>query len=103
MNNAFESIQKGLMEAIEFAQGEKSNSVVHEIPLVDVKGLRQKLGMSQIELASLFDISLSTVQHWERGARKPRGPALVLLNVLSKEPEAFKRALSLDSTNYVSI
>ncbi|MGB0384412.1 MAG: helix-turn-helix domain-containing protein [Ardenticatenaceae bacterium] len=95
MNNAFESIQQGLLEAIEFAQGEKSKSVVHEIPLVDVTGLRQKLGMSQIELASLFGISLSTVQHWERGVRKPRGPALVLLNVLSKEPEAVKRALSL--------
>ena len=51
MNNAFESIQQGLLDAIEFVQGEKSKSVVHEIPLVDVKGLRQKLGMSQIELA----------------------------------------------------
>lgn len=95
MNNAFESIQQGLLEAIEFAQGETSKSVVHKIPGVDVKGLRQKLGMNQMELASLFGISLSTVQHWERGVRKPQGPALVLLNVLSKEPEAVKRALSV--------
>lgn len=95
MNNAFESIQQGLLEAIEFAEGDKSKSVVHEIPLVDVTGLRQKLAMSQTELASLFGVSLSTVQYWERGVRKPRGPALVLLNVLSKEPEAVKRALSL--------
>lgn len=95
MNPAFESIQQGLLEAIEFAQGEKSKSIVHEIPLVDVKGVRQKLDMSQIELASLFGISLGTVQNWERGTRKPGGPALVLLNVLSKEPEAVLRALSV--------
>ena len=95
MNPAFESIQQGLLEAIEFAKGEKSKSIVHEIPSVNVKVLRQKLGMTQIELAGVFGISLSTVQHWERGVREPRGPALVLLNVLSKEPEAVFRALSV--------
>lgn len=31
MTHAFESIQQGLLEAIEFAKGEESKSVVHEI------------------------------------------------------------------------
>jgi putative transcriptional regulator len=50
--------------------------------------------MSQSEFASAFGISVSTLRHWERGERKPQGPALVLLNIVSKEPETVLRALA---------
>ncbi len=43
--------------------------------------------MSQSEFASAFGISVSTLRHWERGDRTPQGPALVLLNVVAKEPD----------------
>ena len=61
---------------------------------VDVKAIRSDLDMSQNEFASAFDISVNTLRHWERGDRKPQGPALVLLNVVAKEPETVLRALS---------
>ncbi|RKX57894.1 MAG: transcriptional regulator [Thermodesulfobacteriota bacterium] len=86
MNTAFESIKQGLTEAIDFAQGKTSKAVVHEFSPIDVKAIREKIGMSQSEFASAFGISLGTLRHWERGDRKPRGPALVLLNVVAKEP-----------------
>jgi len=50
--------------------------------------------MTQTEFATAFGISVSTVRHWERGDRSPAGPALVLLNVMEKEPNAALRALS---------
>lgn len=50
--------------------------------------------MTQIEFASNFGISLGTLRHWERGDRTPRGPALVLLTVLSKNPNAVIQALA---------
>lgn len=50
--------------------------------------------MSQSEFASAFGISVSTLRHWERGDRIPHGPALVLLNVVAKEPEVVLRALA---------
>lgn len=50
--------------------------------------------MSQTEFASAFGISVSTLMHWERGDRKPQGPALVLLNVVAKEPQAVLSALA---------
>jgi putative transcriptional regulator len=50
--------------------------------------------MTQAEFAAAFGISLGTLRHWERGDRTPRGPALVLLNVVAKEPEAVLRALN---------
>ena len=94
MSKAFQSIKQGLAEAIEFAQGQKSGAVVHEFAPLDIKAVRAKVGMTQTEFATTFGISLGTLRHWERGDRKPRGPALVLLNVVAKEPEAVLRALS---------
>ncbi len=94
MNTAFESIKQGLTEAIDFAQGKTSKAVVHEFSPIDVKAIREKIGMSQSEFASAFGISLGTLRHWERGDRKPRGPALVLLNVVEKEPRVVLKALS---------
>ena len=52
------------------------------------------MGISQTEFASAFGISVSTLRHWERGDREPRGPALVLLNVIKKEPQVVLNALA---------
>ena len=61
---------------------------------IDVKAIREKVGMTQTEFAASFGISLGTLRHWERGDRKPHGPALALLNVVAKEPKAVLRALT---------
>ncbi len=94
MGEAFNSIKQGLTEAIEYSKGKSNKAIVHNFTSVDVKAIRKKVAMSQAEFASAFGISLGTLRHWERGDRKPRGPALVLLNVVAKEPEAVLRALS---------
>lgn len=94
MSNAFRSIKQGLEEAIEFSKGKPGKAVVREFSPVDVKNIRAKIGMSQSEFASAFGISVSTLRHWERGDRVPQGPALVLLNVVAKEPKAVLKALS---------
>lgn len=94
MSEAFESIKQGLTEAIEFAKGQPGKAVVHEFTPLDIKAVRAKVGMTQAEFAMTFGISLGTLRHWERGDRKPQGPALVLLNVVAREPEAVLRALN---------
>ncbi|GAB4455485.1 MAG: helix-turn-helix domain-containing protein [Anaerolineae bacterium] len=94
MSEAFNSIKQGLTEAIEYNNGQINKAIVHEFTPVDVKAIRKKVSMSQTEFASAFGVSVATLRHWERGDRKPRGPALVLLNVVAKEPEAVLRALS---------
>jgi len=78
---------------LEFSKGKKGKAVVHEFTPVDVKNIRAQVGMSQNEFASAFGISVSTLRHWERGDRKPHGPALVLLNVVAKEPKVVLKAL----------
>ena len=94
MSKAFESIKQGLEEAIAFSKGKQGKAIVHEFSPIDVKNIRSNIGMSQNEFASAFGISVSTLRHWERGDRTPHGPALVLLNVVSKEPKAVLKALS---------
>ena len=50
--------------------------------------IRERLGLSQGEFATLLGISVRTLQEWEQGRRDPSGPALQLLRVVAKHPEA---------------
>ena len=94
MNTAFESIKKGLTEAIDYTEGKSIKANVYRPKKVNVKEIRNDIGMTQIEFASTFGISLGTLRHWERGDRKPHGPALVLLNLVKREPKTILKVLS---------
>lgn len=93
MASAYESIAQGLQEAIELNQGHKVTARTYRPEPVNVAEIRKNLGMTQMEFASKFCISVATLRHWERGDRTPHGPALALLHVVSKEPQAVLRAL----------
>lgn len=93
MSEAFESIAKGLQEAIDLVDGKDVESESYKLPLMDVSKLRKSLGLTQVKFAEKLRISVATLRHWERGDRTPQGPALALLNVVAKEPEAVMRAL----------
>jgi len=97
MNEVYESIKKGLEEAIAFSEGKKNGTKVHHVRTVDVKKLRTKIGAPPNAFATALGISLRTLQRWENGEQSPRGPALILLNLLEKEPRTFRRALSVES------
>lgn len=61
---------------------------------VDVAAVRARMGMTQAQFAWRFGFPVATLRHWERGDRMPRGAALVLLNVIARDPRAVMRALS---------
>lgn len=94
MTNAYSSIAQGLKEAIELNLGEKVAAKTYKPEALDVAEIRRNLGLTQMEFAAKFCISVSTLRHWERGDRTPQGPALALLHVVAKEPQAVLRALS---------
>ncbi|WP_442763765.1 helix-turn-helix domain-containing protein [Malikia spinosa] len=94
MSTAFASIKQGLMEAIEHAEGRSPETRVHRPRPVDVKALRASVGMTQEQFAARFGFSTATLRHWERGDRSPNGSALVLLNVIERNPEAVIAALA---------
>ena len=93
MSTAFESIKQGLQDAIAHAKGDARGVRVHLPRTIDVKAVRVKVGMTQERFAARFGFSMATLRHWERGDRTPRGPALVLLKVIERNPQAVIEAL----------
>jgi len=56
---------------------------------MDVRALRRRRRLTQREFAGLFwDSRWRLLRHWERGNRRPTGPALVLLHVIADNPRA---------------
>ena len=50
-----------------------------------IKRIRLKNKVSQVVFAAYLNISLSTIQKWERGQVKPRGSSLKLLNLVEQK------------------
>ena len=50
-----------------------------------IKALRAKERVSQSVFAAELNTSLSTVQKWEVGDKKPSGPSLKLLNLIERK------------------
>lgn len=94
MSEFFESIKRGMEEAIAHSKGEKTEVQLFIPEEVNVKRVREKTGLTQNQFASTFGISLGTLRHWERGDRKPQGPALVLLNAANNAPDELLHILT---------
>lgn len=50
-----------------------------------IKRLRVKNKASQAVFAAFLNTSVSTVQKWEQGQKKPNGPSLKLLNLVEQK------------------
>lgn len=57
------------------------------IPLTpaDIRALREREHLSQPVFARYLNVSKNLVSDWERGVKKPGGPALRLLTVVQKK------------------
>jgi putative transcriptional regulator len=58
----------------------------HAGPDIDVRKIRQQLGLSLDEFAAKFALPVGTVREWEQRRRRPEGAARVLLTVIEKDP-----------------
>jgi len=94
MGKTFDSISRGLNEAVAYAKGKKVAVKAYKPEMVDVSALRQGMGMTQEQFAARFGFSVATLRHWERGDRTPQGASLVLLNVIKRAPDVVTAALS---------
>lgn len=63
----------------------------------EVKKIRQKLGLTQEELAERLGVTQTAVSYWEDGKRRPRGPAVKLLASFLEEVKAAKSPASSKS------
>ncbi|MCK5199358.1 MAG: helix-turn-helix domain-containing protein [Spirochaetales bacterium] len=58
---------------------------VKEYTPENIVSIRKRLKLSQAALASLFNISPSTVQKWEQGTKHPAGASKKLLDIVERK------------------
>ena len=58
---------------------------VREMTPQNIKALREHAHVSQAVFAAVLNTSVSTVQKWEVGDKKPSGPSLKLLNLVERK------------------
>ena len=90
----FNVLLSSIKEAGKIKKGKMKPSRVFSYSIPDIKGIRQKLHVSQNEFAHMIGVSENTIQNWEQGRRKPEGPAVVLLRVTENNPRAVFEALN---------
>jgi putative transcriptional regulator len=97
MSSVADSIRRGLEEALAYAKGETEEAGygVHIPARVDVRAIRDKLGLTQEQFAGRFGFSVNTLRHWEQGRRQPEGPTRAYLLVIDRAPEAVQNALRI--------
>ena len=93
MKSQFEQMMDGLNDVEAFLAGEREGFKAHVPQEVDVKAIRNRLGMTQARFSDTFGFSLDAIKHWEGGRRTPEAPARTLLTVIDKNPVAVLTAL----------
>ena len=98
MSEVSESIMRGLQEMLDHTKGKielKSHYVSAKPPQEftpdEIRGIRDRLHMSQGFFADVIGVSKKTVESWEYGRGKPSGAAARVLTIADKDPDALKR------------
>ena len=82
------NIGQEVLEGIrEIKSGKAARRTIINVP-DEIKGIREKLDVSQAEFAEMIGVSKRTLQEWEQGRCKPTGAALKLLMIARRHPEA---------------
>ena len=58
---------------------------VHALAPEDIRAIREREHLSQPVFARYLNVSKNLVSDWERGVKKPGGPALRLLTLVQKK------------------
>jgi putative transcriptional regulator len=83
--------QAGLLDEAAHAKitmrhlGVKEKAEVEPLTGKDIRAMREQAHMSQAVFAHHLNVTVGYVSQLERGAKRPTGPALVLLNVIRRK------------------
>lgn len=84
-----------MREAAAIVRGEAEPARVHLPPgSIDVRAIRDKLGLSRPAFAERFGLAVAAVRDWEQGLRRPDPAARVLLMVIGRSPEVVAEAVA---------
>ena len=89
----FDNLVESIKQAGKIRRGEVRPSRSFEFDPIDIKKIRLRLNKSQSEFAMMIGVSVSTLQNWEQGRRRPEGPARALLKIAAERPQSVIEAL----------
>jgi putative transcriptional regulator len=89
----FEELIESIKQGGKILKGRAKPKRAFKYDELDVKKIRQRLGLSQTKFSALLDISPATLRNWEQSRRKPHGPARVLLRIAEKNPKSVLEAV----------
>ena len=86
-----------MKEALAISRAELSNTTyrVHIPERIDVKAIRDKMGLSQSSFANRFGLSVYSLRNWEQGKRQPDPAARAYLKVIEKAPDLVIKVLAV--------
>lgn len=53
----------------------------------DIKSIRKKLDLTQVQFAELVNVSKKTIERWESGEKPVTGPIVTLVKILAEYPQ----------------
>jgi putative transcriptional regulator len=65
--------------------GDEKSATAEPLSGKEIRALRERAKMSQAVFAHHLNVTTGYVSQLERGAKRPTGPALVLLNVIARK------------------
>jgi putative transcriptional regulator len=90
----FEELMQGFNEMEAHIRGKETGACVHTPASIDVRGIRERLKLSQGKFAEAFGLSVVAVRNWESGKRSPEPSARALLAVIAYSPQVVIEALA---------
>ncbi|HVP20933.1 MAG TPA: helix-turn-helix domain-containing protein [Anaerolineaceae bacterium] len=91
----FAELAASVKEGGAILRGEKEAARTFHLDPLDIKHIRESYHLTQEKFAAMLGISVRTLRNWEQGRRVPEGPAMVLLRVADKHPEAVLDAIRI--------
>ena len=90
-------IIEGMKEVLAISKGELPAETyrIHIPENIDVKAIREKMGLSQSSFANRFGLSVFTLRNWEQGKRRPDPAARAYLKVIEKVPDVVTGVLAV--------
>ena len=90
-------IIEGMKEALAISEGKLLPTAykIHIPESVDVKAIRETMGLSQSSFANRFGLSVYALRNWEQGKRQPDPAARAYLKVIERAPDIVARVLAV--------
>ena len=89
----FETLLKSIEEARAIRLGTRKPSRALTFNPIEVKTIRKRLHVSQVQFAHLIGVSAATLRNWEQGRTYPEGAARALLKIAARRPDAVLESL----------